>query len=69
MQTFLQVMPAYGELCVRPDVEDIAARLQRLEHMDTERLTAPARAWMVEHGDLATFARRWDELIERVAPA
>ncbi|MDQ6804108.1 MAG: glycosyltransferase family 4 protein [Actinomycetota bacterium] len=69
METFLRIMPAYRDLCVWPDVEDIAAQLRRLEDMDTERLTAPARAWMVEHGGFATFARRWDELLERVAPS
>ena len=66
MKTFLEVMPAYGELCVKPNVEDIARQLGRLERMDTERLSAEARAWMVEHGNYTTFARRWDELIDRL---
>ncbi len=69
METFLRMMPAYRDLCVWPDIGDIAAQLRRLPDMDTERLTAPARAWMVEHGDYATFARRWGELIDRVVAA
>ncbi len=69
METFLAIMPAYRELCVWPDVEDIAAQLRRLEDMDTQRLIAPARDWMVEHGGYATFAGRWDELLERVLPS
>jgi glycosyltransferase involved in cell wall biosynthesis len=66
METFLREVPDYRALCVWPDIDDIAARLESLPGEDHSALTAAARAWMERNGSYAVFAERWGALAERV---
>jgi glycosyltransferase involved in cell wall biosynthesis len=65
-RTLLERLPGYGELCVTPDVNDIANRLRRLGSADTHELMIEARAFVLEHNSLTRFRSDWLETIERV---
>jgi glycosyltransferase involved in cell wall biosynthesis len=66
METFLRELPDYRALCVWPEVDDIAARLESLKGEDHTAVTAAARAWMEQNGSYTVFAERWGTLAERV---
>lgn len=63
MPTFLRGVPDYDLLCIRPEHDDIVARLRRLADLDTAELSRSARSWIVEHNSLASYARHWRELL------
>jgi glycosyltransferase involved in cell wall biosynthesis len=65
MPTLLAAVPAYEALCVEPVLEQLIARLRGLDRLDTERLSAAARAFVVEHNSLGAYAARWRELLDR----
>lgn len=66
MRTLLRSVPDYERLCVEPEVEDMVARLQALEDMDTEKIVGQARAFVLEHNSLERYATRWRELLQDV---
>jgi glycosyltransferase involved in cell wall biosynthesis len=65
-RTLLRELPDYEALCVKPDVEDIAARLRGLRSTDTTALMHEVREYVVEHNSLERFRRDWLALIERL---
>jgi glycosyltransferase involved in cell wall biosynthesis len=66
MPTLLSGVPEYEALCVEPQLDDIVARLRSLAELDTERLTAAARAFVREHNSLERWRQSWSELLDRV---
>jgi glycosyltransferase involved in cell wall biosynthesis len=64
--TLLRELPRYEELCVRPQVGDIAARLRWLAGADTRELMGEVRSFVGEHNSLARFRSDWLETIEQV---
>jgi glycosyltransferase involved in cell wall biosynthesis len=66
MPTFLRGAPDYDLLCIRPDHDDIVARLRRLGDLDTAELRRSARSWIVEHNSLDSYARHWRELLVKL---
>jgi glycosyltransferase involved in cell wall biosynthesis len=64
--TLLKALPRYEELCVRPEVGDIAARLRWLAGADTRELMSEVRSFVCEHNSLARFRADWLESIEQV---
>jgi glycosyltransferase involved in cell wall biosynthesis len=69
-RTLLERLPRYEQLCVRPEVGDIAARLRRLADGDTDgdtrELMGEVGAFVREHNSLARFRADWLETIEQV---
>lgn len=63
VSTLLDAVPEYRALCVRPDHRDIVTRLKNLEEIASEELTSSARAWVLEHNSLESYARAWRELL------
>jgi glycosyltransferase involved in cell wall biosynthesis len=63
MPTFLRGVPDYDLLCIRPDHDDIVARLRQLGDLDTAELRRSARSWIVENNSLESYARHWRELL------
>jgi glycosyltransferase involved in cell wall biosynthesis len=66
MNTLLQAVPEYRQLCVRPTVEDISARMEALADLSTASLTSAARAFVLEHNSLGRWAEQWEKLIDDV---
>ena len=66
MRTFLERVPEYASLVIRPEVEDMAYRLRSLAELDTCRLTARAREAVRERNSLTGFERHWTALLERI---
>jgi glycosyltransferase involved in cell wall biosynthesis len=64
--TLLEAIPRYGELCVRPEVGDIAAGLRRVASTDTHELMSEVRSFVCENNSLARFRSDWLETIEQV---
>jgi len=67
MPTLLAAVPEYERMCVEPVLEQLVERLRELERIDTEPLSAAARAFVLEHNSLAAYAASWGELLERRA--
>jgi glycosyltransferase involved in cell wall biosynthesis len=69
-RTLLERLPRYEQLCVRPEVGDIAARLCWLANGDTDgdtrELMGEVGAFVREHNSLARFRADWLETIEQV---
>jgi glycosyltransferase involved in cell wall biosynthesis len=65
MPTLLAAVPEYEALCVEPVLEQLVARLRSLAQLDTERLSAAARAFVLEHNSLDAYAASWRELLDR----
>jgi glycosyltransferase involved in cell wall biosynthesis len=68
MPTFLEAVPGYSLLSVRPEHDDIVARLRLLQHTDTSHLMRTARAWIERHNSLESWGAAWRELIMGVLP-
>jgi glycosyltransferase involved in cell wall biosynthesis len=68
MPTFLRDVPEYEGLCVRPEHDDIVARLRQLGEIEADELTRKARAFVVEHNSLQSYAAHWRKLLARVLP-
>ncbi len=66
MTTFLEAMPEYKALCVRPTHDDIVARLRQLTDLDTNGLTSKARGHVVKHNSLERYAEHWSDLLSSV---
>jgi glycosyltransferase involved in cell wall biosynthesis len=64
--TLLKQLPRYEELCVRPEVSDIAARLRWVAGTDTHELMSEVRSFVCENNSLARFRSDWLETIEQV---
>jgi glycosyltransferase involved in cell wall biosynthesis len=64
MPTLLAAVPEYEALCVEPVLEQLIARLRSLAQLDTERLSAAARAFVLEHNSLDAYAASWRELLD-----
>lgn len=64
MPTLLEAVPAYEALCVEPVLEQLVARLRGLDGIDTEPLSAAARAFVLEHNSLDAYAASWRELLD-----
>jgi glycosyltransferase involved in cell wall biosynthesis len=72
MPTLLRELPEYEALCVRPDHDDIVARLRQLAELDTDKLTSSARALVLRDNSLASYAAHWLRLLTElgfVSPA
>lgn len=69
MNTLLRTVPEYQELCITPDSDDIVRVLENLEHIDSTRLAARARAFVLEHNSLERWSSRWGQLIAEVMSA
>jgi len=65
-RTLLKAVPRYEELCVRPEVGDIAAGLRRVARADTHELIREARSYVCENNSLERFRSAWLETIEQV---
>jgi glycosyltransferase involved in cell wall biosynthesis len=65
-RTLLKAVPRYEELCVRPEVGDIAAGLRRVAHADTHELIREARSYVCKNNSLKRFCSAWLETIEQV---
>ena len=68
-RTLLREFPHYDALCVRPDVQDITARLRWLRQADTAPLMSDVRRFVSEHNSLECFRSNWLALIEQVMAA
>ena len=66
MRDLVAHVPAYRQLLIAPEPESIAAGLRALAAVDTEALTAAARAHVCEHASHEAFARAWVSLCSRV---
>jgi len=64
MPTLLRAVPEYEALCVEPVLADLVDRLRDLAHIDTPRLAAAARAFVLEHNSLDRYAAHWRELLD-----
>lgn len=64
MPTLLAAVPEYEALCVEPVLEELVARLDELERIDTAPLSAAARAYVIEHNSLGAYAAQWRELLD-----
>jgi glycosyltransferase involved in cell wall biosynthesis len=64
--TLLRAHPGYEELCVRPEVDDIATRLLRVASTDTHELMRGVRTFVCEHNSLARFRADWLKTIEHL---
>jgi len=62
----LRAIPEYDALCLRPDEDDLAGRLQHLSQADTSALTARAHEWVVENNGLDRYAAQWDALLDSI---
>jgi glycosyltransferase involved in cell wall biosynthesis len=63
--TLLEEIPRYGELCVRPEVGDIADRLRWVASADTHELMSEVRSFVCENNSLARFRADWLQTIEQ----
>ena len=64
MRTFLQALPEYDALCVKPTIEDISTRLLALADINTKSLTADARAFVLKHNSLERYSEHWRILLK-----
>jgi glycosyltransferase involved in cell wall biosynthesis len=64
MPTLLAAVPGYEALCVEPELEQLVERLRRLGEIDTQPLSAAARAFVLEHNSLDAYAASWRELLD-----
>ena len=64
MGTLLAAVPEYEALCVEPVLEQLVQRLRSLGEIDTARLSAAARAFVLEHNSLDAYAASWRELLD-----
>lgn len=64
VQSLLRSVPEYDALCVESREDDLAAKLQRLEHTDTAALVRRARDWVTESSSLEQYAARWNALLD-----
>jgi glycosyltransferase involved in cell wall biosynthesis len=64
MPTLLEAVPEYDALCVEPVLEQLVARLRSVDQIDTERLSAAARVFVLEHNSLDAYAASWRELLD-----
>jgi glycosyltransferase involved in cell wall biosynthesis len=64
MPTLLEAVPEYDALCVEPVLEQLVARLRSLDQIDTERLSAAALVFVLEHNSLDAYAASWRELLD-----
>ena len=65
-RTLLREVPQYDALCVRHDVQDIAARLRWLTEADTDALMSDVRAFVSQNNSLERFRSDWLALIEKI---
>ena len=65
-RTLLREVPPYDALCVRHDVQDIAARLRWLREADTDALMSDVRAFVSQNNSLERFRSDWLALIEKI---
>jgi glycosyltransferase involved in cell wall biosynthesis len=65
-RTLLEQLPRYDELCVQPEMSDIAARLRQLADDDRHELMDEVRAFVSAHNSLERFREDWLETIKRV---
>lgn len=65
-RTLLDELPRYEELCVLPEVNDIAAGLRRVANTDTRELMREVRDYICENNSLTRFRSDWLETIEQV---
>jgi glycosyltransferase involved in cell wall biosynthesis len=65
-RTLLREVPQYDALCVRHDVQDIAARLRWLREADTDALMSDVRAFVSQNSSLERFRSDWLALIEKI---
>lgn len=65
-RTLLDELPHYEELCVLPEVNDIAAGLRRVANTDTRELMREVRDYICENNSLTRFRSDWLETIEQV---
>jgi glycosyltransferase involved in cell wall biosynthesis len=66
MRTFLERVPEYEALVIRPEVEDMADRLRSLADLDTPALTGPAQESVRERNSLTRFDRDWTALFAAI---
>jgi glycosyltransferase involved in cell wall biosynthesis len=64
MSTLLAAIPEYQALCVEPVLEQLVERLRSLGEIDTEPVSAAARAFVLEHNSLDAYAASWQELLD-----
>ncbi len=64
MQSFLEALPGYSALCIKPKIDDMVTRLRELDSIDTDSLTATAREFVLEHNSLEPYGERWHALLE-----
>jgi UDP-glucose:(heptosyl)LPS alpha-1,3-glucosyltransferase len=63
MTTLLEAVPDYNALCVEPAAADIVTRLRALSEIDSRRLSADAREFVLEHNSLHSYSQAWQALL------
>jgi glycosyltransferase involved in cell wall biosynthesis len=66
MRTLLRAVPAYEALCIEPNIEDIAARLDTLAEIESDALVSAARTFVLENNSLERWSERWQQLIQEM---
>ncbi len=64
--SLLRAVPGYQALCVEPTELDLAAKLRRLDEIDTTDLIRRARTWVSEHNSLERYTVAWNGLLDAV---
>jgi glycosyltransferase involved in cell wall biosynthesis len=65
-RTLLKEFPRYEQLCVLPEISDVAAVLRRVADEDIRELMEEARDYVCENNNLVRFRSDWLETIEQV---
>jgi glycosyltransferase involved in cell wall biosynthesis len=65
-RTLLEAIPGYEQLCVLPEVNDVAAGLRRVAGTDTHELMSKVRDYVCENNSLARFRSDWLETVAQV---
>jgi glycosyltransferase involved in cell wall biosynthesis len=66
MSTFLEHVPTYRSLVVRPEVSDVSRMLHALATSNTDEIVASAREYVIANNSYECFSRAWLALVEEV---
>lgn len=69
MSTLLRAVPRYSSLCIESTTGDIAKRLRQLTAQNIDIASSQARAFVLEHNGLESWAEHWGRLITEFEPA
>ncbi|MGH2834303.1 MAG: glycosyltransferase family 4 protein [Solirubrobacteraceae bacterium] len=66
MHTLLRSVPEYQAFCIEPVIDDVAAKLQALDSLDTRGAVSKAREFVLEHNSLERYAESWRKLLQEM---